>query len=111
MLGLTEAPLRRLEYSHGCNVLYSFDDKLASLSESDIIHIPQLDGRGADKHVEVTHVREKMSVAALTAAAEYLMQELEEHAGRKVAAEEQVTAYEVCEVYTWGPYLAYQDSA
>ena len=109
-LGLTEGAHKRLQFFRGCGVIYSFDDKLAPVAEGDIIHLPEAGGHGTEKHLEVTQVS-KTNVAAVAAgdAAEYQMQQMAEYAGRKVAPEDYVTVYEVCEVHTWGKYLTYQD--
>jgi len=109
-LGLGEATPKRLQLFRGSGVLYSFDDKLAGVAEGDIIHLPERNGRGTDKYLEVTRVS-NAEVAAVAAGetAEYQMRQIEEWAGRKVSPDESVTTYEVCEVYTWGKYLTYQD--
>jgi hypothetical protein len=109
-LGLGERALNRLQFFRGSGVFYSFADKPVSLAQGDVIHLPERNGRGTDKHLEVTLVR-KANVAAIATGenAEYQMQQLEDWAGRKVSPDESVTTYEVCEVYTWGKYLTYQD--
>jgi hypothetical protein len=109
-LGLTGTPLMRLRNPRGAGILYSFDRKLAFLSEGDLIHVPKTEERGVDRHVEVTHVS-KTTVAAYIKeqGSGHFLREMEEYAGRKVTKKDQVTIYEIFEVYTWGKYLTYAD--
>lgn len=82
-LGLTGAPLHRLQNPRGATGLYSFDGTLDFLSEGDLIHIPGTTAQEMDKHLEVTHVY-NTAVAAHTEGegTDFRLKELEEYAGR-----------------------------
>ncbi len=107
-LGLSGTSLQRIRNPHGTDVLYSSDGKLDVLSEGDLIHIPATEEHGMDGHLEVTHVS-KSTVVAYAEGSENRMKELEEYAGRKVKKKDEMTIYEIIQVFTSNKYLTYFD--
>jgi hypothetical protein len=98
-LNLTQEAADNLKYLRGARTLYVFDKKLKTVSEGNIIHLPQRDEHSSDKYAEVTHV-EKTTVKAILADApsEYYRRQLNIGAGREVTDSEELVVYELHEV-------------
>lgn len=77
-------------------MLYSFEGKLSSLKEWDIISRPNPNGRHQE-HLEITHVHES-TVRAEIAGANHLKTLMTGFAGRDVRDDEAVVVFETCRV-------------
>jgi hypothetical protein len=88
-----------LNILRGALTLYSFDDKLKVLTEGSIIRIPSRNQNTSEKHAEATHIHHT-TIGALVdeQKTEYLRAQLESYAGRGLADNDEVSAYERYEV-------------
>lgn len=99
-LGLYSEAASSLRYLRGSAELYSFDRKLKSLSENDLIRIPkqETDRMGHDKHAEVTHVDVRTVGMVLEERGSHFREALQKYAGRKLNDDDKLEVYEVQEV-------------
>lgn len=80
----------------GLRTLYSFDGKLSSLKEWDVVSRPNPKG-GYEEHQEITHVYES-TVAVEIEGAGHLRTFMADFAGRDIRDDEAVVIFETCRV-------------
>jgi hypothetical protein len=111
-LGLPADIVRELEYLRGSKTLYSFEGKLNSLAENDLIRIPKKEGdqRSYEKHAEITHVEGMTAGAILKEIGSHYRGLLEQHAGRKITDDDNVGVFELQDANLYdGGRLYYSD--